>query len=96
MNNPIPHAWAGALAHSRYLDKQLQAHPELLPELLATWMQPLTEELLLAPLKGLATGNAHSCVVTADGAALCWGLNYYGELGDGTTVNRPVPTPVSF
>jgi len=53
-------------------------------------------ELLLAPLKGLATGNAHSCVVTADGAALCWGLNYYGELGDGTTVNRPVPTPVSF
>jgi len=51
MNNPIPHAWAGALAHSRYLDKQLQAHPELLPELLATWMQPLTEELLLAPLR---------------------------------------------
>ncbi|MBS1160142.1 MAG: Glutamate-ammonia ligase adenylyltransferase [Proteobacteria bacterium] len=51
MEYPIPHAWAGALAHSSYLANQLQAHPELIPELLASWQQPLSEELLRAPLQ---------------------------------------------
>jgi hypothetical protein len=37
----------------------------------------------------------HTCGVTADHRAYCWGLNYSGALGDGTTTNRPTPVPVA-
>ena len=36
----------------------------------------------------------HSCARTATGTAACWGRNVYGQLGDGTTVDRPTPTRV--
>lgn len=51
MNNTIDPRWQPAIDHSRYLANQLQAHPEMIPELLATWRQPLSEDLLLHPLK---------------------------------------------
>ena len=44
-------------------------------------------------LSSLSSGNAHSCVI-ADGAAYCWGSNGNGQLGDGTTQSRDVPTLV--
>lgn len=48
----------------------------------------------------VSAGRAHTCALVPSvsgygGAAYCWGLNTDGQLGDGTTVNRPVPTPVS-
>src|SRR5574343_1369176 len=43
--------WQAAIAHSRYLANQLNAHPELIPELAATWQQPLSEAMLQAPLQ---------------------------------------------
>ena len=40
-------------------------------------------------------GNAHSCALTEDGAAYCWGWNGSGQLGDGTTTDRLTPVAVS-
>lgn len=38
----------------------------------------------------------HTCGVTTNGEAYCWGSNVSGELGDGTTTERHVPTLVAF
>ena len=42
----------------------------------------------------VSAGAAHTCLVSRSGGAECWGDNGAGELGDGTYVNRYVPTPV--
>ena len=39
-------------------------------------------------------GAFHTCGVTTVGQAYCWGGNSYGQLGDGTTTHRVVPTAV--
>ena len=38
--------------------------------------------------------NPHACALHEDGSASCWGSNEVGQLGDGTTDNRLVPTRV--
>ncbi len=45
----------------------------------------------------VAAGDWHSCALRASGQAYCWGDNYYGELGNGTShsFSQPVPTPVA-
>ncbi len=42
----------------------------------------------------VGVGNATTCGVTASNALYCWGQNNNGQLGDGTTTNRSVPTRV--
>ena len=42
-----------------------------------------------------AGGLGYICGLTTTGKAYCWGDNAAGQLGDGTTTNRPVPTPVA-
>lgn len=45
----------------------------------------------------VAAGGNHTCgVVASTGALKCWGYNYFGQLGDGTTTNNPVPTGVDL
>jgi alpha-tubulin suppressor-like RCC1 family protein len=40
-------------------------------------------------------GSAHACGVTTDHRAYCWGWNWAGQLGDGTTqVIRTTPVAV--
>ncbi len=42
----------------------------------------------------LDTGEAHTCGRTTDGAAYCWGMNRYGQLGNGQTSDSPRPALV--
>ena len=45
-------------------------------------------------VSGVAANYYHTCAVTTAGVAKCWGANYYGELGDGTTLNHATPVDV--
>ena len=36
----------------------------------------------------ISAGGHHTCVATNDGAAWCWGLDEYGQLGDDTTGDK--------
>jgi alpha-tubulin suppressor-like RCC1 family protein len=45
----------------------------------------------------VSSGGFHSCGLTTGGLAYCWGVNYRGELGNGSTVgNSPVPVKVAY
>lgn len=43
----------------------------------------------------ISAGGGHTCGVTTDAAAFCWGHNLGGALGDGTEVDRTTPVAVS-
>jgi alpha-tubulin suppressor-like RCC1 family protein len=43
----------------------------------------------------LAGGGAHTCGLTSDGSAYCWGSNVNGQLGDNAFTNRDAPVPVA-
>jgi hypothetical protein len=43
----------------------------------------------------VASGNEHTCALLANGTVECWGLNNFGQLGDGTTANRSAPAAVA-
>jgi alpha-tubulin suppressor-like RCC1 family protein len=42
----------------------------------------------------ISAGNSHTVALKNDGTLLAWGYNAYGQLGDGTMMNRYAPTPV--
>lgn len=43
----------------------------------------------------LTAGVTHTCGLSDAGEAYCWGLNKFGQVGDGTTSRRHTPTKVS-
>ncbi len=43
----------------------------------------------------IAAGADHTCALTTEGGVTCWGDNFYGQLGDGTSITRSDPAPVS-
>jgi alpha-tubulin suppressor-like RCC1 family protein len=48
----------------------------------------------LTGVAALAAGRSHTCALNNDGTARCWGDNFNGQLGDGSTVNKSSPTAV--
>ncbi|WP_018587449.1 Ig-like domain repeat protein [Salinispora arenicola] len=44
----------------------------------------------------IAGGDAHGLAVTSVGAAIAWGNNSFGQLGDGTNTDRVTPVAVSL
>lgn len=57
---------------------------------------PGTLEIVVKPSAAgmISSGGGQACSVRADGTAWCWGRNNWGQVGDGTTTNRPLPTQV--
>ena len=43
----------------------------------------------------ISSGKEHACAILDDGSVVCWGRNNIGQLGDGTTIDRSVPTQTS-
>ncbi|HVY40069.1 MAG TPA: hypothetical protein VHM31_19150 [Polyangia bacterium] len=43
----------------------------------------------------ISANGRHACAQAGSGALSCWGWNGAGELGDGTTIDRHLPVPVS-
>lgn len=43
----------------------------------------------------VSLGARHSCGIREAGDLYCWGGNYSGQVGDGTTTDRPAPTVIA-
>ncbi|MCW3067770.1 MAG: repeat-containing protein [Solirubrobacterales bacterium] len=48
----------------------------------------------LSGVVAIAAGGGDDVALLGNGTVLAWGENKYGQLGDGTTVEKDVPTPV--
>jgi len=53
---------------------------------------PAQESTEATNWESIAAGRYHTVAIKSDGTLWAWGYNYYGQLGDGTTSNRRVPT----
>lgn len=42
----------------------------------------------------VTTGYLHTCAISDDRRAYCWGANNWGQLGNGTTSSSPIPVRV--
>ena len=47
-------------------------------------------------ITSISAGMDYSACAVEMGAAYCWGQNYYGQLGDGSTADSNMPTAVDM
>ncbi|HEY5453776.1 MAG TPA: hypothetical protein VIQ54_33715 [Polyangia bacterium] len=57
-------------------------------------LAPVNAAVGLGAIVDLKVGGAHACAARADGAVFCWGSNFVGQVGDGTTTTRLSPVQV--
>jgi hypothetical protein len=68
-------------------------HPNLSTAVVGPY--PGYVEGLTGTVVAIAGGGLHTLAVLGDGAAWAWGSNGVGQLGDGTTIDRALPTKVA-
>jgi alpha-tubulin suppressor-like RCC1 family protein len=49
---------------------------------------------LTSGVTAVTEGGGQTCALLPGGAPVCWGENLYGEVGDGTNIDRLAPVPV--
>jgi len=68
-----------------------QLGTEAAPDVQPSPVQVFTDRVF----KSVTSGGAHTCGITTENAAYCWGLAGDGQLGTGLSGNQPWPTPDS-
>ncbi len=58
-------------------------------------VRPVNVLGLSSGAKAISAGPDDACAVTGSGGAKCWGLNFRGQLGDGTSTDRATPVNVA-
>jgi alpha-tubulin suppressor-like RCC1 family protein len=56
--------------------------------------RPVSVRGLEHGVESIEAADDHTCAVLVNGSVKCWGFNLYGQLGDGTAVDRNVPVDV--
>lgn len=56
---------------------------------------PTKVQGLPGPVVALSAGERHTCVVTEEGEAWCWGCGYQNQIGDNVFKDHPVPVKVT-
>ncbi len=57
---------------------------------------PIQVDALGNHVTEVAVGNSYTCARQAESLLWCWGDNYYGQLGDGTTQAYSSPAAAGF
>jgi alpha-tubulin suppressor-like RCC1 family protein len=87
------HNGFGQLGNGESPATGLENGPNVEGVVLSDWVKSEVSELQGAILS-VTAGAYHTCVLTRAGGVKCWGQNAYGQLGDGTTIDRISPVDV--